>query len=246
MKTDEEIVREGWEIGSGDSYYRDGIVIYHNGYLYPFRGGKMVNPLDPMNIILCMEIIKEFDSKDSKFIRQVCDTVLKANEIRKAGYSIITRYKSGAPKAVLDSTNNVIILGELAKSNKLILPILSTQLSDGSYDQSSIAVWKERGFRTPAKYTAEFSHSEWSGDSGEFGQDYTSRTSDSYTIGDYIVSFVEEEKTVTEINDSDGPDLDYSGWSRSFVTIERAVESSLSKTERPEFVWQDRGVDDED
>lgn len=151
LKT-EDILESGELQGDGSPFTPNGFVMKYSGSFYPFVDTKMINPLDPVNLLLCWGREDGFGDKDSGF-ESVLDTMLAVTEIRKAGFSVVTRYKSGAVRTVKldDGTDKVIILGEYAKEKGLLLPILSTQLSD-KYDQSLISLWKSLGFTTPPYY----------------------------------------------------------------------------------------------
>lgn len=255
MKTDEEILEEGVDIagyGNGENYHR---LIISNGQIYPFLGGKMLNPLDPVALLCSICQVGENDDTDEviDWATRICKTVEEAYKIRSRGYSIVTRQKSGAPRVILDSvTNNVIILGELCSKKGLILHILSTQLADDNYRQDNIAVWKERGFETPQKYDVSHSVSTW--DDPDVGMDYTwrQRTLESWTFGGYCFSIIKEEAEMMEVSSRDDRDFDYEGVEEEYFRIEysedrkRNASTVPNKTERPEFVWQDKGVNDED
>ena len=249
MKTDEEIFEEGNVIaGHGsDEHYRSLVIL--NGQAYPFLGTKMLNPLDPV-VLLCS--ICQADDNDGSnevidWARRICNTVQEAWRIRSSGYSIVTRYKSGAPRVVLDAvTNKVIILGEHCAQKGLILPILSTQLADAEYRQDSVDAWKERGFVAPPKYDVHHTTSSW--DDPDIGPEYTwkRRTLETWTFGGYHFSIIREEAEVMEVSDSDRRDFDYECIEDEYFRIEKQESKIPSKTERPEYVWQDKGVTDED
>lgn len=249
MKTDDEIFEEGNEIadhGDGENYRSLKIL---NGQAYPFMGTKMLNPLDPV-ILLC-SICQVGDNCESDevvdWVRRICKTVQEAWRIRRSGYSIVTRYKSGAPRVILDAvTNNVIILGEVCSKKGLILPILSTQLADSEYKQENVAVWKERGFTTPPKYDVWHNVSSW--DVPDIEPEYTwmRRTTETWAFGGYCFSIIKVEAELMEVSDSDNRDFDYEGVEDEYFRLEKEESKIPGKTERPEYVWQDKGVTDED
>lgn len=247
---DEKILEEGCTVGSGTgAFYKDAEVVSYNGSLYPFRDGKMFNPLDPMNLLTCLGDLGDDDGAEAMAVaRQICETLREATELRKIGFDIVTKYKSGATKVILQhATDNVIILGELAKQKGLILPILSVQLSDGEYDQSSIDVWKERGFTTPPKYSVTLETGSYNYDDyNEYGPRHVDRELTNYHIGDYIISFIHEEGEEAEVSDDEDRDWDYVGFDRELWYVFKDVPERIpQKTERPKYVWQDKGVDDE-
>lgn len=243
---DQTILEEGHEVGAGnDSLYRDSIVMSYNGSLYPFRNGKMLNPLDPVELLCCMG--SSCDDIAIETAKKICRTVDRAYELRRDGYSIITRYKSGAPKAILENKeNNVLILGDLAKKENLLLPILSAQLADEQYDQSSVDAWKERGFKTPRKYDIVDKTSYVMSDVSEELDAVESQVSN-YKFGGICVSFYHTEGEVREVSDDEDRDWDYGYVEDDYMEILREAPDPIpNKTEYPKFVWQDKGVENED
>ena len=215
----------------------------YNGSIYPFCNGKMLNPLDPVELLCCMG--SGYDDRAIETAKKICRTVDMASKLRKEGYTIITRYKSGAPKAILESkTDNVLILGDLAKRENLLLPILSTQLADEQYDQSSVDAWKERGFNTPQKYDIVEKTSYVRSD--EYLDEAESQVT-SYKFGGICVSFVHTEGESRTVSDDDDRDWDYGYFEDDYMEICREAPDPIpNKTEHPKFVWQDKGVESED
>lgn len=217
----------------------------YNGSLYPFRNGKMLNPLDPVELLCCLG--SGHDDRAIETAMKICRTVDRAFELRKDGYSIITRYKSGAPKAILENkTNNVLILGDLAKKENLLLPILSTQLADEQYDQSSVDAWKERGFKTPRKYDIvdkACNVNQWEGGNWDEVEYQELR----YKIDDICVSFTHTERERREVSEDENRDWDYEYVEDDYLGISQEAPDPIpNKTEHPKFVWQDKGVESED
>lgn len=255
MKTDEEIFNDA-DTDIGNPFEtKEGLrsLLLSNGHAYPFIGKRMLNPLDPVTLLLSIVEVDENtdDDRAMEWAYRICRTVHEAWRIRKSGYSIVTRYKSGAPRVVLDKvTNKVIILGELASSNRLILPILSTQLADNGYEQANVEAWKERGFTTPEKYDVRYRTSTWEDPDPGFGYNYKTRTLESWHFGGYGFYFIKEEAEVAEVSDDGDRDFDYEGVEHEYFRIEKdnAKETGgvPGKTERPQFIWQDKGVTDED
>ena len=255
MKTDEEIF-DNADADIGNPFKtKEGMrcLLLSNGYAYPFIGKRMLNPLDPVELLLSIVDVDEDidDDKAMEWAYKICRTVHEAWRIRKSGYSVVTRHKSGAPRVVLDKvTDKVIILGELASSNNLILPILSTQLADNGYEQSNVEAWKERGFVTPEKYDVRYRTSTFEDPDPEPWFNYNTRTVESWHFGGYGFYFFKDESESTEISNDDDRDFDYVGDVREYFRIEKDKEQVVhgvpNKTERPEFVWQDKGVSDED
>lgn len=257
MKTDEEIFNGDVSCIGNPFDTREGLrsLLLFNGHIYPYIDKHMLNPLDPVELLL--SIVKVDDNTDDdkamEWAYRICRTVHEAWRIRKSGYSIVTRHKSGAPRVVLDKvTNKVIILGELASTDKLILPILSTQLADDKYEQANVEAWKERGFTTPEKYDVRFSTSTWEDPDPGFGYNYKTRTLKSWHFGGYGFYFIKEEAEVAEVSDDEDRDFDYEGVEHEYFRIEKdqirewGTCGVPGKTERPQFVWQDKGVTDED
>lgn len=243
---DQTILEEGHEVGTGnDPLYRNSFVMSYNGSLYPFFNGKMLNPLDPVELLCCMG--SGYDERAFKTAEKICHTVDMASKLRENGYTIITRYKSGAPKAILESkTNNVLILGDLAKKENILLPILSTQLADEHYDQSSVDAWKERGFKAPRKYAiVEKTSDVDQRKSGEWDE-IESKTL-SYKFGGICVSFTHTEGERREVSEDENRDWDYEYIKTDSLWISREEPNRIpNKTEHPKFVWQDKGVENED
>ena len=256
MKTDEEIFNDDDATCIGNPFdTKEGLrsLLMLNGHVYPFIDKHMLNPLDPVALLLSIVDVDEDIDDDGamEWAYKICRTVHEAWRIRKSGYSVVTRHKSGAPRVVLDKvTDKVIILGELASSNNLILPILSTQLADNVYEQSNVEAWKERGFITPEKYDVRYRTSTLEDQDPGPWYNYNTRTVESWHFGGYGFYFIKEESEVTEISDDDDRDFDYVGEAREYFRIEndkeREIKGIPNKTERPEFVWQDKGVNDED
>lgn len=200
MKTDEEIYREGRVIAGHGSYK----LIILNGQIYPFIGKHMLNPLDPLSLLrsICEEGSNEAGTEAVYWAKKILNTVREASKIRNGGYSIVTKHRSGSPRAILETaTNNVIILGELCARKELILPILSVQLADDDYRQNDIDVWMKREFVDPQRYTCKYSKNSWENDGS--GPDYSwkRRTIETWTISLERFSIIREE-AYTENADS--------------------------------------------
>jgi len=256
MKTEEEILKEGRFLGDntfGTGYF----AVICDGNIYPFRktravGGekpsvKMLNPLDPVVLLSCLD---RTNPECLDMALEICETLMEVSSIRRKGYTIATRYKSGAPRAIIEKdTNNVIILGDRAKRMCIMLPILSTQLADDSYDQANISVWKERGFKTPLKYSIEHSHGEYAVEEGEWQSTRNvDRTVDSYRIGNISVCFVHVEGETTDVTEDEDAGDGRKWFQENYFYVDEVheEESVPSKTERPYYIWQDKGAKDED
>lgn len=255
MKTDEEILREGRFLG--DNTFGNGcFAVICDGNIYPFiktrtfgaesPSVKMLNPLDPIVLLSCLD---QTNPECIDMALRICETLLEVSKIKRKGYTIATRYKSGAPRAVVEKdTNNIIILGDRAKRMGIMLPILSTQLADDSYDQANVSVWKEHGFNTPPKYPIEHAHGTYAVEEGERSDTYNvDRTIDSYKIGNIVVCFVHEEGEMAGVPACEHNDVDVECFQMDYFYVHEVHEESTpSKTERPQYVWQDKGVTDED
>lgn len=243
---DQTILEEGHEVGAGhQTLYRNSFVMSYNGSLYPFCNGKMLNPLDPVELLRC--IGSGHDDRAIETAKKICRTVDMASKLRENGYTVITRYKSGAPKAILESkTNNVLILGDLAKKENLLLPILSAQLADEQYDQSSVDAWKDRGFKTPRKYDIVDKTSYVRPGVGEEWDEIESQVS-SYKFGGICISFVHTEGERRVVSDDEDRDWDYEYVEDDYLGVSQEAPDPIpNKTEHPKFVWQDKGVESED
>ena len=192
MKTDEEILREGRVIaGHGDQK-----LVILNGQVYPFWYKRMRNPLDPWTLLdsIC-KLGSNNESADTVYwARKILNTVREANKIRNSGYSVVTKYKSGSPRAILEAaTDNVIILGELCTRKGLILPILSVQLSDDDYRQENVEAWRKRGFSAPLRYDCEYSKNSWENDGSGPDRTWNRRTIETWSLRGDKFSIIREE-----------------------------------------------------
>lgn len=193
MKTDEEILREGKVIAG----YGDHKLIVLNGQVYPFWGKAMRNPLDPWSLLdaICKEGSNNSNADVVYWARKILNTVREASKIRSSGYSIVTRYKSGSPRAIIDTaTNNVIILGELCTRKELILPILSVQLSDDDYRQENVEAWRKRRFSVPIRYNCEYSKNSWENDGSGPDRTWKRRTIETWSLYGEEFSIIREEE----------------------------------------------------
>lgn len=247
----DDILEDGSQMGCGSPYTPDSFVMKYSGGLYPFHEGKLLNPLDPLNLILSWEIINddtglEDGSDEDREFERVLDTMLAVTRFRKCKYEIVTRYKSGAARAIrlLDGSDKVVILGDYAKDNGgLILPILSTQLSD-NYRQEDTPAWKEFGFRTPPHYgicTFEQAYRV----EGIHDIDVLEGT-DEVTYYDIIgggkkvvVKKVHRDAERQEISDSEDRDWDY-GWVEGTAYSIKVSKDPAYHPTTPNFVWEDK------
>lgn len=254
----EDILEDGESQGEGLPYIRDGFVLEYSGGLYPFDTNGMLNPLDPVNLLLCWHLDEDFGCEDDGF-ETILKTMLAVTKIRKAGFSVVTQYKSGAARAVKlnDSTDKVLILGDYAKANKLVLPILSTQLSD-NYDQSGIPLWKGLGFKTPPHYGICCSEQTYPVDGWHGGELLDG--SDTVTYFNIIgggkkvtVKKVYRDVQVQSVSDDMDQDWDYGAFEgtkyeitvKPFKDEKPTLKAGPFHKTTPKYVWQDKGEDDD-
>lgn len=251
LKT-EDILENGELQGNGSPFTPNGFVMEYSGAWYPFVDTGMINPLDPVNLLLCWCTAEGFGDEDSGF-ETVLNTMLAVTEIRKAGFSIVTRYKSGAARTVRldDGTDKVIILGDYAKEKGLLLPILSTQLSD-KYDQSLIPLWKSLGFTTPPHYGTCINENTYTVD-GWHGE-YLLDGSDTVTYYNIIgggkkitIKKTYRDTLIQTVSDDSDRDWDYGSFegTRYEIKVEPFQEKPVLKSKpfhktTPDYVWQDK------
>lgn len=259
MLTVEEILEEGESVGGGTPYCKDCFVLSYSGGLYPFDSKGMLNPLDPVNLILCWPLCSDDDicDEDEDF-ESVLDTMLAVTDFRKKGFSVMTRYKSGAARTIKlnDGTDKVIILGDYAKEKKLLLPILSTQLSD-MYVQSNVELWKSLGFRTPPHYgisrtDCDYDVDNWQGDSALSGTDHVTYYNIIGGGRKVTVRKVHREAEVQTVSDDNDRDWDYgytdfTTYKVSVTPFSESLEPKTAPSHKttPKYVWQDKGENDD-
>lgn len=255
----EDILEDGESVGGGTPFHLGGYVLKYSGAWYPFDSKGLLNPLDPVNLILCWPLCDddELSDEDEDF-ESVLETMLAVTDFRKKGFSVMTRYKSGAARTIKlnDSTDKVIILGDYAKDKKLLLPILSTQLSD-MYVQSNVELWKSLGFHTPPHYgicktDCDYAVDGWHGDSVLSGTDHITYYNIIGGGKKVTVKKVHREAEAQTVSDDDDRDWDY-GYTE-YTTYSVAVKpfseslelkaAPLHKT-TPDYVWQDKGNENE-
>jgi hypothetical protein len=155
-------------------------------------------------------------------------TCTVATEIREKSPVFITKCNSGAPKTLLVD-GKVVILGDKAKKDGLMLSILSSQIAGDSYDQSSVDAWKSLGFIKPRILKVKCKGG-WHESSQR-----PERVWRTYTIdGGYPVM------EVKVIDGEDGIRIEY-GFDN---TPNREVFRKFMTT--PKYVWQDKGEKNED
>lgn len=255
----EDILEDGESVGGGTPFHLGGYVLKYSGAWYPFDSKGLLNPLDPVNLILCWPLCSddELSDEDEDF-ESVLETMLAVTDFRKKGFSVMTRYKSGAARTIKlnDSTDKVIILGDYAKDKKLLLPILSTQLSD-MYVQSNVELWKSLGFHTPPHYgicktDCDYAVDGWHGDSVLSGTDHITYYNIIGGGKKVTVKKVHREAEVQTVSDDDDRDWDY-GYTE-YTTYSVAVKPFSESLElkaapfhktTPDYVWQDKGNENE-
>lgn len=227
MKTEEEILR--FAIDS-DQMLHAGMLceqmhlVQMDGMLYPFNGTKLVNPLDIYNILRACP--RNFQYMD--YVVRILDSFVEATKHRDAGYEIITRSASQAPK-VIKRGERVYILGDEVKRLSLSMPYLSTQLADEKWEQSKVEPWSSLGFTNPKKVPVRLLSRKESkhGANGQFEK----------TRWIYGVDW---DMTVTIEKDDFGNGVDWT-FGAQFAT--RSVPNNVIS--RPTYVWEEKGAQDD-
>lgn len=252
----EDILEDGESVGGGTPFHLGGYVLKYSGAWYPFDSKGLLNPLDPVNLILCWPLCSddELSDEDEDF-ESVLETMLAVTDFRKKGFSVMTRYKSGAARTIKlnDSTDKVIILGDYAKDKKLLLPILSTQLSD-MYVQSNVELWKSLGFHTPPHYgicktDCDYAVDGWHGDSVLSGTDHITYYNIIGGGKKVTVKKVHREAEVQTVSDDDDRDWDYgyteyTTYSVSVKPFSESLELKAAPFHKttPDYVWEDKNA----
>lgn len=251
----EDIIEDGEQVGdtvNGVPFHLGGYVLEYSGAWYPFDAKGMVNPLDPVNLVICWPVNPDGGDVDEG-LESVLDTVLAVTGFRKKGFEVVTKYKSGAARTIrlLDGSDSVVILGDYAKEHKLLLPILSTQLS-AAYDQSSIDLWKSLGFQTPPHYGAWKNENTYSVDGwhGSALLDGKKKITYYNIVGGgkkVTVKKTYVDAEVQEISDDDDRDWDYGYFERttyevSVVPFEDrpSLKSAPFHGTTPRYTWEDK------
>lgn len=180
--------------------YDEHKLVVLDGQVYPFWCKNMRNPLDPRELLysICKEGSNNANADVVYWARKILNTVREANKIRNSGYSIVTKYKSGSPKAILETaTDNIIILGELCARKGLILPILSVQLADDDYKQGNVDVWRKKDFRSPVRYPCDYSKNSWENDGMGPDRTWKRRTIETWSLYDEKFSIIREEENTS-------------------------------------------------
>ena len=247
-----DITENGEPVGDGTPFQSGGHILEYSGSFYPFDQKGLLNPLDPVNLILCWPLPEEEGTVDEDF-ESVLNTMLEVTRFRKCGFSVITEYKSGAARTIklADGSDTVIILGDYAKEHRLLLHILSTQLSE-AYDQSKIDLWKSLGFKAPPHYGIFKTENTYSLD----GWQGTALLSGSKTVtyfniiggGKKVVvkkTYIDAE--VQEVSDDDDRDWDFGHIenvayqvSVTSVSNRTALKAAPFHGTTPQYKWEDR------
>lgn len=253
MLNEQEIFKNGNPVGGLEAYCKGNTVIEYSGGLYPFHGETMLNPLDPVNLILSWPILGSYIGDADSGFESILETMLAVTDFRKKKFSVMTRYKSGAARAIKleDGSDKVVILGDFAKEKKLSLPILSTQLSD-EYRQDGIEVWKSLGFRTPPHYGIFMTEQTYGVDGWKGSRllDGTDEVTYYNIIGGgrkVTVKKVHRDANVQEVSDDADSDWDYDyvDLVRYYIEAKPFSETSKLKTApfrktTPNFVWEEK------
>lgn len=256
MINEETVLEDGETLGSGSAYFEDQYVVKYSGNLYPFKGDHMLNPLDPVNLILSWGILEGDGFEDDEFER-VLNTMAAVSRFRKAKFSVVTKYSSGAVRTIKleNGSDKVVILGDYAKEHRLILPILSTQLSS-AYAQEGIPLWGKLGFTTPPHYgicSADSSYdvSGWRGASLLDGSEEVTYWNIIGGGKKITVKKVKRDVEEQSISQDDDRDWDYGcdesvyyGIKVSDIEQKPSLTSAPFKKTTPQYVWQDKGGQD--
>lgn len=212
MKTEKELIElaRDWD----SAYMEDSTVVNVDGSYYPLSMGQLVNPLDPVNLIDCMPGNNKPDHPSIPHVLKILDTLFAAQELRTAGYEIVSRKDSGVPTVIKERNGFVNVLGDYAKKHNLYYPLLCTQLADSEFVQDSVPPWNEYGFKTPPLYMIYVKgyddHKEDLMESRDIiGRLFRILNPDGSVCITVDIKHVEVEEAT--ISDSDTHDLEYSG-----------------------------------
>lgn len=154
MKSEKELLEMARHVDKNSAFYNNSFIIRDNGFLYPIKDGKLVNPLDPGLLIKCCSV------NDVSILDMLIDTMVEVTAINSIGFEVVTRYKNNAPRVIKlkDESDKVIILGDLSSQKALYFPLLITQLNDNGWKQEDSEPWASLGFATPKKNAVIASH----------------------------------------------------------------------------------------
>lgn len=224
MKSEEALLKEVKKAyGSSDS----GLLL-SDGYLFPFKDGHLVNPLDVLELIKAARAGSTYEAQC--LMATVIRTCEEATKLRDRGYEIIARSRSGCPR-VINSNGFVIILPDYASKLGLYLPILSTQLADGQWFQNKVTPWDKYGFQNPSKVDvrriSHKSHDRWDSE----------KTTTVYSLGSgkrLTVEWVSEG-----LNKMCDTYYTFSLYPETVKDDKERKPVSYSKT-TPNYVWEDK------
>lgn len=218
MKSEEELLREA------EKYYDTNgpFLLLSEGYLFPFKGKKLQNPLDPAELVKASKV-STYEAQSR--LSAVIHTCVEATMLRDKGYKILARGNSGCPR-VIDVNGFVIILPDYASKKGLYLPMLSTQLADNVWVQNKVKPWDAYGFTNPEKIDvreiSHKSHDRWD----------TERSTTVYSFG--------KNHTLTVEWISEGLRHGCDTYYNFFLSPKAGVSPTT-----PKYVWQDKGEEDD-
>ena len=212
MKTEKELIELARDWGS--AYMEDSTVVNVDGSSYPLSMGHLVNPLAPVNLIICMPGNDEPDHPSIPHVLKILDTIFAAQGLRTVGYEIVSRKDSGAPTVIKERNGFVNGLGDYAKKHNLYYPLLCAQLADSEFIQDRVHPWNEYGFKTPPLYMIDVKgyvdHKEDLMEIRDIsGRLFRILNPDGSVCITVDIKHVEVEEAT--ISDSDTHDLEYSG-----------------------------------
>lgn len=222
MKTEKELIELARDWGS--ACMEDSTVVNADGSYYPLSMGQLHNPLDPVNLLVCMPGCDEPDHHNIPHVLKILSTLFEAQRLRTAGYEIVSRKDSGAPTVIKERNGFVNVLGDYAKSRSLYYPLLCAQLDDGGFIQDSISPWKEYGFKTPPLYMIDVKdyvdHREDLMESKDIaGRLFRIFNPDGSVCIHVDIKHVDMEEAT--ISDSDSHDLEYTGHDYDVFTVRK-------------------------
>lgn len=221
MKTEKELIELANDWGS--AFMEDSTVVNVDGSYYPLHSGRLVNPLDPANLLLCMPGGGEPEHPNLPHVLKIINTLFEAQKLRTSGYEIISRKDSGAPTVIKERNGFVNVLGDFSKKHSLYYPLLSTQLADGAFVQKAVHPWSEYGFKTPPVYAIDVKsyvdHIEGLMESRHItGKVFRILSDDGFGVITVDVKHVEVAEL--SISESDNHDLEYSGLDYDVFNVE--------------------------
>ena len=221
MKSEKELIELAIDWGS--AFMEDSTVVNVDGSYYPLHSGRLVNPLDPVNLLVCMPGGGEPEHPNLPHVLKIINTLFEAQKLRTSGYEIISRKDSGAPTVIKERNGFVNVLGDFAKKHSLYYPLLCTQLADGAFVQEAVHPWSEYKFKTPPLYMIDVKsyvdHNEDLMESRDIaGKVFRIINADGSVRVTVDVKHVEVEEL--SISESDNHDLEYSGLDYDVFNVE--------------------------